>query len=161
MTLALRRSSLLTSQKPLQATGTSLSGAPLRGLRPSQPVDVPFGWNLSSRDGRSWLWGFLANAPTLLTALAPPCAVWSQRTHVNYSHWPSELAALRDAALPLVSLTASVALRQTKCDRFLLLENPKGPALWDAPSISRLLQHPTVGYQLFLASCRCDSALLR
>ena len=137
--------------------------APLHGLRPSQPVDALFGWNLSFRDGRSWLWDFLANTPPLLTTLAPPCTVWSQWTHVNYSHRPSELAALRDAALPLVNLTASIALHQIKCDRFFLLENPKGSALWDVPSIGRLLQHPSVMFgtgHMCQYNCRGPGGLL-
>ena len=109
----------------LFSESTRLSSAcATAGLRTGSPVDLRKGCAIYTEKGRQQVWDTIQKQKPLIVFMLPESAPWMWMK----SRW--KLAAAKERTAPFARWCADIATYQRNHNRYFVLVNPEGSALW-------------------------------
>ena len=115
------------------------------GLKSLAPIDYETGWDLYRKEDQRHVDRALDQFKPLLLVQGLDCKDWCLlQDNVNYIHRLEQLWQRRARARPLVKRAAGWCAKQSRENRYWLIENPLTSRLWQEECIQQISQLPNV-----------------
>ena len=115
------------------------------GLKSLAPIDYETGWDLYRKEDQRHVDRALDQFKPLVLVQGLDCKDWCLlQDNVNYIHRLEQLWQRRARARPLVKRAAGWCAKQSRENRYWLIENPLTSRLWQEECIQQISQLPNV-----------------
>lgn len=126
--------------------GSANMSAAFAGARKKvmRPRDLIFGDNFKDQDCRDQILRDVEECRPRLIWCAPPCTHWCAWSRLNYSREERRKVRLKDKAF--LEFIDELFLKQKLLGGHVIVENPTGSDIWEAPVLRRWAADPAAAY---------------